>query len=264
MRVGMNPLRAAKTKRADIVLSVIVHLPNFAGYHARRFEVVKTCINTMRQNAGMEHQLLVWDNGSNVEVKEWLRDEVKPDYLIHSVNIGTQAKKAIMSMLPPDTIVNYSDDDMLYSPDWLAPQLELLNHFPNVAAVSGYVVRTAFRWGCENTIEWARSLNILKSGKILSEDSEREFCKSIGRNYEEHKTKTVSDMDYTATYNGKTAFLTAHHCQVLGRAGTLAQASRWGSEIMPDEKPFDIALDNLGLRLGTIKRLVRHIGNVPD
>lgn len=262
MRIGSNPLRAAQTKPPKIVLSVVVHLPNFEGYHSQRFGIVKNCIRTMTH--GLDHSLLVWDNGSCDVVKQWLRDEVKPDYLIHSVNIGNQAKKPILSMFPEDTIINYSDDDMEYSPGWLDEQLKLLNHFPNVAGVTGYVVRTAFKWGCDNTIKWAKSQNILKSGKILSGESEREFCKSIGRDYEFHKNYTANNLDYMATYNGVDAFLTAHHCQVLGRAGTLAKAAHWGNQMMQDEKPFDIELDKLGLRLGTINRLVRHVGNVPD
>lgn len=247
------------------MLAVILHLPNFEGYHAQRFDVVKTCIKSMTENAGLPYSLLIWDNASHPTVREWIQNQVKPDVYIQSVNIGkNQARQAITSMLPPETIVNISDDDMLYYPNWLKPQIEILSTFPNVAAVTGYVTRTAFRWGCENTKAWAKSQGILKSGKILTEDSEREFCKSIGRDYATHKASTLNDYDYFATYKGVTAFLTAHHCQVLGRAEVLTKASKADYMAMGEERPFDIELDKIGLRLGTMERLVRHIGNIPD
>jgi len=242
-----------------------LHLPNFEGYHAQRFEIVKECVRTMREGAGLPHSFMIWDNDSHPTVREWICDEVKPDIYIQSINVGkNQARRAMSAMLPADTILNCSDDDMAYSPNWLQPQIDILNNFPNVAAVSGYVVRTSFRWGNENTKAWAKAQGILKSGKILTEDSEREFCKSIGRDYEVHKSTTANDYDYFATYNGYTAFLTAHHCQVLGRAGVLASASKDDYLAMGEERDFDIALDKSGLRLGTMERLVRHIGNIPD
>lgn len=219
----------------------------------------------MTQNAQTSHSLLVWDNESHPDVRAWIRNEVKPDVYVESINIGKpSAVRAITGMLPADTIVNISDDDMLYHPNWLQPQIELLENYPNVAAVTGYVVRTAFRWGTENTKAWAKTQGILKSGKILSEESEREFSASIGRDYALHKNLTLDDYDYFATYNGFPAFLTAHHCQVLGRAGTLAKAAQYNDLAMGEEKSFDIALDKLGLRLGTTERLVKHVGNIPD
>lgn len=219
----------------------------------------------MVDGAELPHSLIVWDNDSHPTVRDWVQKNIKPDIYIQSLNVGkNQAVKMLASMLPPDTILNVSDDDLLYSKGWLKPQIELLTTFPNVAAVTGYVVRTAFRWGTENTKAWAKSQGILKSGKILTEDSEREFCLSIGRDYEVHKNATVNDYDYFATYKGVTAFLTAHHCQILGRAGTISKAMTADFMAMGDQKAFDIELDRLGLRLGTTERYVRHIGNIPD
>lgn len=266
MRVGTNPLRSEKARKIKpVVLLVVTHLPNEEGYHAKRFKVIKQCLYSMTLNAGVDHSLVIYDNGSMDKFRDWVQEEIKPDIFIQSVNVGkTQARKMALSMLPPDTLVNYSDDDMLYSPNWLKPQLDLLSHFPNVSGVTGYVVRTAFRWGCENTMNWARDCGIMEAGRFLSDASEAEFCRSIGRDYQEHKARTKNELDYRATYKGVTAYLTAHHCQILGRAGVLAKASQDDNMTMGDEKPFDINLDYLGLRLGTVERLVRHIGNIPD
>lgn len=92
----------------------------------------------------------------------------------------------IAQMLPPETILGYSDDDMLFSNNWLAPQIELLKGFPNVACVSGYPVRTSFRWGNDNTKAWARAEARLTAGRFIPNEWERDFCVSIGRDYAEH------------------------------------------------------------------------------
>lgn len=266
MRKGQNPNRSAGADQyMPIVLTAVTHLPNMNDYHAGRLEVVQTCLNTMRDNAGMETTVIVWDNGSCADLRNWLQFEYKPDMLMLSENIGkTAARTSLIRMCPPDSVIGYSDDDILFYPNWLAPQLELLRHFPNVAAVTGYPVRTAFRWGVENTLAWARKEGILEKGEFLPRAWEDDFCVSIGRDPEWHKESTKDDVDYRVTYNGKKAYCTSHHCQFIGYQETLVQAARYDGRAMGDERPLDIKLDEIGLRLATIERHTRHIGNLID
>ncbi|MDD3089589.1 MAG: hypothetical protein PHT95_06575, partial [Candidatus Omnitrophica bacterium] len=71
MRTEMNPNRRTKADGyAPYIASSIVHLPNFEGYHEQRFEVVKTSLTTMRENAGLDCQILIWDNGSCQEFRD--------------------------------------------------------------------------------------------------------------------------------------------------------------------------------------------------
>jgi len=60
------------------------------------------------------------------------------------------------------------------------------------------------------------------------------------------------------------AYATSHHCQQIGYAGVVNKALEWNYEAMKSERPFDEALDRLGLRLATTQRLARHMGNVID
>lgn len=267
MRVGMNPMkRVSIDGYAPYIASSIVHLPNFEGYHEQRFEVVKTSLTTMRENAGLNCEILVWDNGSCQEFRDWLLNEYKPDYVVLSKNIGKpNAVAGILGMLPPKTIVGIADDDMYYYPDWFKAQVELMVFYPNVGQVSGFPVRTQMRWGNARTLEWARKVAIVEEGSFIPSEWEEDFCTSIGRDYEWHKKYTEKDMDKRITYRGVSAYAFAHHCQFICEAGKIAPLARFDTEAMADEKPFDWAVDNTGmLRLTTINRYTRHIGNVLD
>ena len=60
MRVGMNPMkRVSIDGYAPYIASSIVHLPNFEGSHEQRFEVAKTSLTTIRENAGLNSEILV-------------------------------------------------------------------------------------------------------------------------------------------------------------------------------------------------------------
>lgn len=267
MRVGNNPNKnkpaAAKLER--VVLQVITYLPNQTGYHAKRLEVVKTCISSMVKGVQMPYSLIITDNGSIPELLEWIRDEIRPTMLISSQNLGKNAqRKLIAQMLPPESVLCYSDDDMYFYNNWLAPQLQLLQNYPNVSCVSGYPVRTSFRWGNKNTIEWARQNALLEFGRFLPEQWERDFAVSVGRDEDEHIIGTRNDTDIRIVHNGVVAYATSHHCQQIGYAGRLAQVLEFDGKMIGEERTFDERLDKLGLRLATTKRLARHIGNVID
>jgi glycosyltransferase involved in cell wall biosynthesis len=263
MRVGRNPLTAETVPQiAPIVAAVITHLPTLEGYHKNRLEVIQTCIQSMTKNAGTDFSLLVWDNGSCESLRKWLR-KLNPSVLVESTNIGkSSARAAIFRMLPPKTVVAMSDDDILFYPGWLAEQIKVLKAWPNVSCVSGNPIRTSFRWACENTIRWMEENANLITGRMIPERYEQDFCDSIGRDYEKHKLNTAKEQDYRGMFNGVPAYATSHHCQFVSIAGKVAPVLKFDNAAMADEKPFDNALDNIGLRLCTTQRYSRHIGNV--
>ena len=267
MRTEMNPNRRTKADGyAPYIASSVTHLPNFEGYHQERFEVVKTSLTTMRENAGLDCQILIWDNGSCQEFRDWLLNEYKPEYVVLSNNVGlSNARAGLIRMLPPDVILGVADDDMYYYPDWFKAQVELMNYFPNVGQVSGYPVRTQMRWGNKRTLEWARKVAVVEEGGFIPAEWDRDYCTSIGRDYEWHKKQTENDWDYRITYRGVQAYAFAHHCQFICKVKLLANLMSFTTEAMSDDKPFDWAVDNTGmLRLTTINRYTRHIGNVLD
>lgn len=267
MRVGQNPKRGQRAEKfADVVLCAVTHLPNMMGYHAQRFEVIQTCLRTMTERIHADYSLAIWDNGSCEEFRDWVQDVIRPDVFVKSFNAGkTAGRTSLARMIPPHKIVCYSDDDMYFYEDWFSPQKELLDHFPNVACVTGYPVRTQFRWGVENTLKWAReSGDKFEFGKFVPQEWENDFCDSIGREKDFHAKYTEKDIDYRVTYKGKEAYLTSHHCQFIARSEIIGRVLTFDDWAMADEKPFDTAMDMLGLRLATTERLTRHIGNVLD
>jgi len=268
MRQGQNPLKflQAPATIKPIVFLVVTHLPDDGSeYHAERFEIVKTCLETMRDNSHRDHTFMIWDNGSGETLRNYIRDNFKPDIFIQSANLGKGAARMLaVNMLPPATVICYSDDDFLFYANWLKPQMELLNHFPNVAAVSGYPVRTMFRSGNINTIAWAKKNASVKIGQFIPRDWENDFALSVGRDPQQHIEMTVKDFDTKITYQGKEAYATAHHAQFIGYQVKISQAVYMDGMAEGNEHPFDIELDKIGLRLCTTERLCRHMGNVMD
>ena len=269
MRVGNNPNRHLDTDGyAPIVLSVITHLPNQEKYHEKRLNVVKACLETMRANAGCNNfQIMVWDNGSCDALLHWLKRSYKPDYLITSPNVGKSiARASIVRMLPPATVVGVSDDDIFFYPDWLKAQLEVLTVYPNVGEVSGWPVKTQFRFSNKSTLEWGKHFaGKFERGHFISEQEDMDFCTSIGRNYNWHVNYTQFDTEVMLSYRGVDTYATAHHCQLIGIAGVLGQLVVYEKGAMLDERPFEEAINQARLlRLTTFKRSTRHIGNVLD
>ncbi len=267
MRKGMNPNREKPSNGfKPFVASAVVHLPNFEGYHADRFEVVKCSLETMRANAGLDCDIVIYDNGSCQEFRDWLLGEYKPDRVILSNNVGlSSARAALIRSVPPETIIGVADDDMFYYPLWFKKQVELLTHFPNVGQVSGYPVRTQFRWGNVYTKRWAQRTAMIEYGKFIPEQYDRDFCTSIGRDYAYQVDYTREDNDVLITFQGHKAYGVAHHCQFICKAGVIENIIKFNQESMSNDRTFDWAVDNAGLlRLTTTERYTRHIGNVLD
>jgi glycosyltransferase involved in cell wall biosynthesis len=271
MRVGQNPLKQACLEAPPrVVVLVITHLPNMDGYHAKRLDVVKKSLWLLTNNAYDDHILMIWDNDSCDELVEFLQDftqsKSKRDTLILSRNIGkTNALKSVMRMLPPDTILAYGDDDIEYMPNWLQPQIEILETYPNVGTVTGFPVRLASKWGEASTLAWAQKHAQIETSKFIPVEWEQDYCASVGRDYHQYATATASLTDTRITYKGVQAYAMSQHCQYVCYPERVEPLIQWTDKAMAEEIPFDKAVDAAGmLRLSTVERFTRHMGNVLD
>ena len=268
MRVGVNPLKLAYTPSSysNVVACVISHIPARIGYHEKRMECMKASLLTLRKTLPDGAQILVWDNGSSDEWRVWLYNDYAPDFLHFTPNVGkSNARAAIVRTLPPETIISMADDDVLYYPGWFEAEHDILSTYPNVGVVTGQPIRSNFRWGCENTIAWAREHGKLEVGRFISDQDERDFADGIGRDWSVHEFSTVGESDYRVTYKGIPAYCHGHHMQFMAYNKVIQPFCLGSDMAMADEKPFDISIDNAGLlRLCTSTRYVRHIGNVMD
>ena len=267
MRVGRNPLTNAVLEgREPVVACVITHMPNdWEQYHLHRHKVIALSIRSLMAHAGIPVHLAIWDNGSHKGFTNWLKDDLKPDTLVLSRNVGKSvARKALFGMFHPQTIMAVADDDMYYFPNWLVPQLELLQHFPNVGTVTGYPVKTSFRWANKRVMEWAEDNAEIETGEFIKPEWDEDFCTSIGREYHHHKKINGNVPEYKVTWEGKEALAVGHHCQFVCVNGMIAPLLKWDVGAMADEKPFDKAVDEKHMRLCTTERYTRHMGNALD
>jgi hypothetical protein len=74
-----------------------------------------------------------------------------------------------------------------------------------------------------------------------------------------------NDVDIRLEFRGVEAYAAGHHSQWVGKAGVIAPHVGHRTGAMGNERLFESATDNAGLlRLTTVKRVTRHIGNVLD
>jgi glycosyltransferase involved in cell wall biosynthesis len=126
MRVGQNPAKYVKTvaKPERITVAVLNYIPFISGFYAEALDVLKVCLKSTRTDAGLPFDLLVFDNGSCEEVKNYLineQDKGRIQYLFLSEkNLGKGGAWNIMLAGAPGEIIAYADSDCLFYPGgWL-------------------------------------------------------------------------------------------------------------------------------------------------
>jgi glycosyltransferase involved in cell wall biosynthesis len=272
-RIGNNPYKdnVKVQHRPDVSLCVVTHYEN-TPYHQHRMEVVKMCIESMA--AGVKHmgadecELLIWDNQSTPEFRQLL-GQYRPTVFVQSVNVGAHAARHALVEMASGKIVCMTDDDVLFSPDWFHLQLEVLATFPNVGLVSGTPQRTGFRGGVASTLAWAAVTPgvTVRSGKLIPDAWEQDFCKSVGRDWQKHRTATRFNMlnDTLIEYNGVRAWGHGHHMQFLAYRDVIAPFLKRGEVLLDNKHLFNVPVDDAGyLQLTTHKRTAVHIGNEID
>lgn len=277
MRDGLNPNRHRKVyEHPANVAAAIVHLPEGDHpYHRERMNIVKLSLVSMREYAFApgtvlhdRPHILVWANGCAPEMLDWLSGIYQPDTLVISPNVGkTSARTAIFRMFSPGTYVAVADDDMLYSPGWMAESLRILHAFPP-AVVSAYPTRAAMSRNNKATLAWAKQHANLERGHYIPDAWTVEYGASIAAREEvimgllERKD---GNLDQRIEYKGLRAFATSHHCQMMARAGDVLPYLNWDDQGSTNENLFDRFLDEGGLlRLATTQHLAQHMGNVLD
>lgn len=243
---------------------ITVHLPNEEGYHEGRWEIVTNSLRLARQNAGMNHHLVIWDNGSCDKMREWLFYEFKPDKLMFTENIGVFNTMRRMFGMYHDSIVAYSNDDILYYPDWLPEQVHILQSFPNVGTVSGCVTRFYSGKADSATFEWAK-LNADRIGKAETPyEWDYQHAESIGKKREWAANVYGNTAVPYIEYKGNAAMIGGNHCQMTCYAARLYPYMTVTDRYMePLFQTLDTRINRAGLlRLLTTTRRTRHIGNM--
>jgi hypothetical protein len=77
MRKGQNPAKFVKevAKPERITAAVLNFIPFLSGFYAEALDVLKVSLESMRNEPGLPFDLMVFDNGSCPEVRDYLVNE---------------------------------------------------------------------------------------------------------------------------------------------------------------------------------------------
>jgi glycosyltransferase involved in cell wall biosynthesis len=221
MRKGINPVKQLNTveKPQRVTAAVLNHIPFLDGFYTDMLKVLDLSLSSLRENAGMDFDLLVYDNGSCPEARAYLLSEYAKGYIqtliLSDRNMGKGGAWNVMLQAAPGEIVAYADNDVLYHKEWLRESVKVLETFPNVGMVTSRPYHSIPELYSAN-LDWAaREPEVtLETGHLIDPGWLREFLLSIGRT-EEEIIDELNQEDIRLTYHGVSAFCGASHWQFL-------------------------------------------------
>jgi hypothetical protein len=226
MRKGQNPAKFVNTvsRPQRITAAVLSFIPFLSGYYAESLDVLRACLDSMRTDAGLPFDTLVFDNGSCAEVREYLlaeHDSGRIQYLVLSEhNVGKGGAWNMIIGGAPGEILSYCDSDVLFSPQWLRRSVELLEAFPDVGMVTARPFRTPPEF-YSATLEWGRQQALTTRGEFIPWDTFLEFNLSLGQTEEDNRRVYAETSDWKVTYRGLQALAGASHWQFTSWKRTL-------------------------------------------
>jgi glycosyltransferase involved in cell wall biosynthesis len=273
MRIGQNPAKFVDTvvKPQEITVAVVSCIPFLSGFYEQSLDVLKACLGSIWENTDRPYDLMVFDNASCQEVRDFLLEASqmeKIQYLVLSAqNIGKMGAWNYIFGASPGKYIAYADSDILFYPGWLSRSLELLETFPNVGMVTARPIRTPEKYS-SSTLEWARRQDdhVLQEGEFIDWETYQEHLTSLGLSAEESQHYYRESRDYRLTYDGKSAYVGAAHFQFLACRDVLQRVIPIPSERpLRGDRALDITINDLGyLRLTTVDPYLRHMGNRVD
>jgi glycosyltransferase involved in cell wall biosynthesis len=251
-------------------VAVLVYLPYQQGYFEHRLEVVQLCLQSIWNNTSHPYDLLVFDNGSCQEAKEFLETALQDgsiQYLITArENIGKIGAFKIIFNAAPGEVVAYADDDIFHYPGWLEAHMRIMDGFPKVGMVSGAAVRTLWDHAHQSNLKLAQEdpeVTLIK-GQRIPDEWERDWAESYGRDPQEHVEAMQSLEDFILERGDLQAFAIANHNQFVTPKSVINSVlpKEWSGRLMGEMYELDNAVDEAGfLRLSTLSRTTRHLGN---
>ncbi len=226
MRKGQNPAKAVKTvaKPERITVAVLTYLPFLSGFYEEGLDVLKASLDSMRKDAGLPFDLMIFDNGSCAEARDYLiaeKEAGRIQYLLLSEkNVGKGGAWNMILAGAPGEIIAYADSDILYYPKWLSRSVEILETFPNVGMVTARPYRTppAFY---SSTLDWANENASVEEGDFIPWETFLEFNLSLGQTEEENVKVYAETKDWKVEHNGVMAIAGASHWQFTAYKSTL-------------------------------------------
>jgi hypothetical protein len=228
MRIGQNPAKFVKevAKPAGITVAVLNYIPFLSGFYADALEVLKVCLESIRASADLPCDLLVFDNGSCEEARQYLLDEHQAgriQFLVLSEkNLGKGGAWNMILAGAPGDIIAYTDSDAYFYPGWLSRSVQLLETYPNVGMVTARPFRTQEAF-YSSTVTWAEGAQAVtvERGQLIPFEVFQEFDRSLGQTDEEIRQHYDTSQDVRLAYQGVPAFAGASHWQFVAYKSVL-------------------------------------------
>ncbi|MBQ6509109.1 MAG: glycosyltransferase family 2 protein [Flexilinea sp.] len=220
-RIGQNPAKFVKevAKPARITVAVLNYIPFLSGFYAEMDGVLKACLNSIYQTKlDEDFDVLVFDNGSCDEIKQYLlkeQAEGRIQYLFLSEkNLGKGGAWNMIFDGAPGEIIAYTDNDCLFTPDWLEKSVRILETYPDAGMVTARPFRTKEEL-YSATLAWADANPDVEheQGNLIPFEVFREFDLSLGQSEEEIAAHYQETTDHRLTYKGVKAMVGASHWQ---------------------------------------------------
>ena len=268
MRKGQNPAKSVKTvaKPERITVAVLTYLPFLSGFYEEGLDVLKVSLESMRKDAGLPFDLMVFDNGSCAEARDYLiaeKEDGRIQYLLLSEkNVGKGGAWNMMLAGAPGEIIAYADSDILYYSNWLSRSVEILETFPNVGMVTARPFRTPPKF-YSSTVAWAQKNATCEEEQFIPWETFLEFNLSLGQTKEENVKVYEETRDWKITHDGVTAIAGASHWQFAAYKSTLQQFLPFDmSRPMGQVRQLDERMNETGLlRLMVSDPLVMNLSN---
>jgi glycosyltransferase involved in cell wall biosynthesis len=271
-RTGINPSRGRKTdyKPARVTLAALTYLPDTVAYYKDRFDVTRLCLESLIANTPEPYDLLVFDNGSNQQLVDYLRglrDSGEIDYLVLSgQNIGKIGALQMIARFAPGDIIAYTDDDIFFMPGWLETHLKIIDTYPKVGMVTGFYIRPHMSYGNNSALKFAEQSDVkAERGLLIPQEWEQHYIENMGRTWEKYNEEIAGLQDVALTYKGVETLVSAGHHQFVAPRKVLLEAlpPGWTGNLMGQMRDLDSSVDRLGyLRLTTRQPVTQLIGNV--
>ncbi len=274
MRIGQNPVKVSRPPLPppqEVTVVVVNFIPYLSGYFERSLEVLQISLESLWANTRVPFDLLVFDNASCPEVRDYLLEEHRAgriQYLVLSEkNVGIPGAWNFAFQAAPGKFVAFADYDIYFYPGWLEAHLQVIETFPKVGMVTGTPIRPPVEIS-SSTLAWAEREPeaALERGVLQGWEDYRAHVLSLGFTEEEARRTYHEGEDIRLRYRGQEVFVGAGHFQFVAPKAVLQEVLPLPlRHAMGDERLLDRRIDEKGyLRLCLPRRYVQHIGNVPS